>query len=128
MEFCTLTQLASNTWHEDVYEHYAQYYATPLRRLIELWTDAAGDNNVVLYYPSSIYVEEQPAGFQEYGAAKKHGEDLCNELARKHFTLSVIISRLPTVYTDQTTSILPTNTNSALDVMIGELGKLATTA
>jgi len=120
-----IEKMTQDIWHEEVFARYIQYYVAPLRKLVDPWVGAAGAKDVVLFYPSSIYIDEQPSGFQEYGAAKQKGEDMCHALAEMHPTLRVVAPRLPTIMTDQTASIIPTKANSALDVMLAELGKLA---
>jgi hypothetical protein len=66
-------------------------------------TQRAGALSV--FYPSSIFVEERPVGMTEYGMAKIAGETLCADLMRDTPGLTILVSRLPRVLTDQTTTV-----------------------
>jgi hypothetical protein len=65
-------------------------------------------NDVSLFYPSSVYVEERPRGMIEYAMAKAAGETLCSEMNLAWAPLHVIFGRLPRLPTDQTASVMET--------------------
>jgi hypothetical protein len=67
-----------------------------------------------VFYPSSVFVSEQPKGFAEYVAAKRAGELLCEALDREFPHLHILTRRLPRLKTDQTASLLPQVMKSAL--------------
>jgi acyl dehydratase/NAD(P)-dependent dehydrogenase (short-subunit alcohol dehydrogenase family) len=57
-----------------------------------------------LLYPSTVFIDELPAGAAEYAAAKAAGEVACRSLARVRRGLNVSCPRLPMLKTDQTSS------------------------
>lgn len=86
------------------YEALSRFYVDGFRSLIEWMCGAVREGPSRILYPSSIYVEERPGAFREYGAAKAAGEALCGELAKTH-GLHITTPRLPRMATDQTASL-----------------------
>ncbi len=76
---------------------------------------------ITFFYTSSIYIEQPEHGFAEYAAAKAAGEALCIQLAARHRQARFVTRPLPRMVTDQTASIIPLRSESALEVMIREL-------
>ena len=68
--------------------------------------------SVSLFYPSSVSISERPCGMLEYAMAKAAGENLCNEMNAVWAPLHVTVDRLPRLPTDQTASILKTESAS----------------
>ena len=54
-----------------------------------------------MLYPSTVYVENRPAGLTEYAMAKAAGELLCHDLMAGDSELTIVIDRLPRLATDQ---------------------------
>lgn len=73
---------------------------------------------LVVFYPSSVAVDDTPAELTEYAAAKAAGECACAGLERSIDGLSVFVTRLPRVATDQSASIVPTGAASAIQTML----------
>lgn len=69
------------------------------------------------FYPSSVAVEARPKGMVEYSMAKLAGEMLCAEMMQTMPGLSILISRLPRVLTDQTATVTPVANADPLEVM-----------
>jgi MaoC like domain len=82
------------------------------RQLARVFVEAFGTlvscfgPQIRVFYPSTVYVEEMPADFSEYVAAKGAGEALCGVLARQRPDGSIIVRRLPRVLTDQTAGLI----------------------
>jgi NAD(P)-dependent dehydrogenase (short-subunit alcohol dehydrogenase family) len=70
------------------------------------------------FYPSSVFVEQRPAGLTEYAMAKAAGELLCTDMMRQIAGLSILVARLPRVLTDQTAIIAQAETADPLAVML----------
>ena len=70
-----------------------------------------------VFYPSSIAIEERPAGMLEYSMAKMAGEMLCTEL-QAHGGRRIVVSRLPRVLTDQTATVARAAYADPIDVML----------
>ena len=58
------------------------------------------------FYPSSIFIDKKPRGFEEYIESKILGENLCNAMIEKD-NAKIKIERLPPLATNQT--ITPLN-------------------
>jgi NAD(P)-dependent dehydrogenase (short-subunit alcohol dehydrogenase family) len=70
------------------------------------------------FYPSSVAVDKRPIGWTEYSMSKAAGEIMCEEMNSQLAPLHVTVSRLPRLATDQTATVMPTETASMLDTML----------
>jgi NAD(P)-dependent dehydrogenase (short-subunit alcohol dehydrogenase family) len=76
------------------------------------------DQRLHAFYPSSIAVEQRPAGMTEYSMVKAAGEQMCRDLNQFLPGIHVLTSRLPRVRTDQTASVTPTRETDAMQVLL----------
>ena len=81
----------------------------------------AGAQALDVFYPSSVAVAERPAGLTEYAMAKAAGEVLCADLPRLLKGVRAHVRRLPRLQTDQTASVQPVETGSAIDEMLAAI-------
>ena len=58
-----------------------------------------------VFYPSTIFIDNPPPGFENYIQVKIEGEKLCEEL-NKNSVIDIIAPRLPVLATDQNQSII----------------------
>ena len=79
---------------------------------------ARAAENLTVFYPSSVAVDERPRGMAEYSAAKVAGEILCAEMNRALHGVHVLVRRLPRIETDQTATIMPVQSADGLEVML----------
>ncbi len=75
-------------------------------------------------YPSSIFVDELPAGMAEYAAAKAAAETLCRYLGKRHKRICFYTPRLPRLATDQTASLLPVETADPQETILRVLREI----
>jgi NAD(P)-dependent dehydrogenase (short-subunit alcohol dehydrogenase family)/acyl dehydratase len=80
-----------------------------------------GSAALTAFYPSSIFVESNPPEMTEYCMAKLAGEMLCAHMNRTSRRVHIIVSRLPRVLTDQTSTMLPVGAEDPLKVMLPEI-------
>lgn len=66
-----------------------------------------GSGRLIAYYPSSVYVDERPAGMTEYAMIKAAGEQMCRDMNQQLPNLHILTTRLPRLLTDQTATLLP---------------------
>lgn len=100
------------------YDEFCLFY---LRRFYELcWylEQRADARPVTVYLPSTVYVAEHPKGLAEYAMAKAAAEVLAREINLNCRNVSVAVSRLPKLNTDQTASIFQQGATSNLDVVL----------
>ena len=107
---------------ESAFERYTDIYVAAFARLLEACR-ANGLTNLRVLYPSSSAVESPPSGFYEYAMAKAAGETFCRFLERdKHFVFSV--PRYPRLLTDQTATVVPTQTKPAAETVLSSIRDL----
>lgn len=70
-----------------------------------------------VFYPSTVYVADNPGDFGEYAAAKAAGEVLCQSMQRRLPDTRVLIERLPPLPTDQTASLIEMPVGDGLSIM-----------
>jgi acyl dehydratase/NAD(P)-dependent dehydrogenase (short-subunit alcohol dehydrogenase family) len=70
------------------------------------------------FYPSSVFVENNPSDMTEYSMAKMAGEMLCANMNRAGGRVRIIVSRLPRLLTDQTATVLPVAAGDPLKIML----------
>jgi hypothetical protein len=70
------------------------------------------------FYPSSIAIDDPPAGMIEYARAKQAGEELCTRLETGMPHVRIITSRLPRMLTDLTATVQPVETADPLAIML----------
>ncbi len=70
------------------------------------------------FYPSTVFLDERPAGMTEYAMAKAAGEQLCADMNLHLPQLRVFVHRLPKLPTDQTAGVLPERETDALEALL----------
>jgi acyl dehydratase/NAD(P)-dependent dehydrogenase (short-subunit alcohol dehydrogenase family) len=83
-----------------------------------------GSGALTAFYPSSIFLENNPPDMTEYCMAKMAGELLCANMNRAGGRVHIVVSRLPRLLTDQTATVLPVGAEDALKVMLPEVRKV----
>jgi acyl dehydratase len=100
-------RLVNAPFNPDRFHHYCDYYVTGLTRSLaavdRLFALSAAP--LSLFYPSTIFLDERPAGAAEYAAAKAAGETTCRFLPQLRPGLRVVCERLPMLRTDQTNTL-----------------------
>jgi acyl dehydratase len=74
--------------------------------------------NARLFYPSSVFVSDRPAGYGEYAMAKAAGEMLCAEINNSFGPMEVIVERLPQLTTDQTLTSFGARGDDPVEVLL----------
>lgn len=80
---------------------------------------AGFDTPLQAFYPSTTFLDERPAEFAEYIAAKAAGEALCAQLAQHTPALQILVRRLPRLPTDQTAGLIRLSTADPLPLLVG---------
>ena len=75
-------------------------------------------DELVVFYPSSVFIDDRPKEMTEYVMAKAAGEQLCRDLTRFMPRITVEACRLSRILTDQTATVTPTTAKPALDEML----------
>ena len=80
--------------------------------------DPSDPRRLLAYYPSTVFVEDRPAGMTEYAMIKAAGEQMCRDMNQYLPGIHVIQTRLPRLPTDQTAGVLPGRDLDPIDVML----------
>lgn len=105
---------------ETDHTRYAALYVDAFATLVRSLCDSLRG----VFYPSSIYVSDAPAGLEVYAAAKAAGELHCEALSGEYPGIRFHAPRLPRLATDQTASVLPSAFEDAVPVMVEALRAL----
>ena len=98
---------------QDLYEEYFEYYVNGLKKIYD---SKFLEDIKKIFYPSTIFLDENNKNYREYCLAKKNGEDFCDLFEK--LNISVLKPRLPKFLTDQTNSILPQKTENLYTTLI----------
>jgi nucleoside-diphosphate-sugar epimerase len=98
--------------------HYAEFYVGGLFRTVQA---LRGSELIKVFYPSTVFIDELPAGFAEYVTAKSAGETLCAQLSSNHEDVDIYIARLPRMATDQTVVLSQSSVPSAMPGLLSEI-------
>ena len=113
---------------EDLVSHptlidFVTYYLQGFHDLCLQLLDARGSHRpqgakLKAYYPSSVAVEERPAGMTEYSMIKAAGEQMCRDINQFLPGIHVLTTRLPRLRTDQTASVIPAHELEPVTVLL----------
>jgi len=73
---------------------------------------------LIVYYPSSVYIGERPAGMTGYAMIKAAGEQMCRDMTQYLPDIHILVTRLPRLPTDQTLTIMPERTTDPIPVIL----------
>lgn len=96
---------------------YAEEVAALALALEQRVATAGATGAVNLLNPSSVYVEELPAGMLEYAMAKAASETLALDFNKRLRHVQLHSPRLPRLRTDQTAGLMPSQAGDALAVL-----------
>lgn len=82
------------------------------------------EGKLVVLYPSTVFIEQRPAGMTEYAMVKAAGEQLCMDMNQYLPGLHVVAHRFPKLPTDQTAGVLPERETDAMDAVLPVLRQL----
>jgi len=83
-----------------------------------------GSGALAAFYPSSVFVENNPLPMAEYAMAKMAGQILCDNMNRSAGRVHAIVGRLPRLKTDQTAAVPPVESAEPLEVMLPIIRKV----
>jgi NAD(P)-dependent dehydrogenase (short-subunit alcohol dehydrogenase family) len=106
----------------------ALYEPEKLRTFLKFYADGffdlctalaqAGSGKIVMFYPSTVAIDDAVSATTEYAMAKIAGEILAKGINEFVSNVHVICSRLPRILTDQTAMVGVASAANALDVML----------
>ena len=99
---------------------FCDYYVSGFNKMFKIMA-GKGINN--FFYPSTVFLSEQPMNMGEYTAAKAAGESLCSLLSKAVAGINVFSPRLPKLATDQTVSLIDQRIDSPDIIMLNQLNQ-----
>ena len=115
-----------NEFSSTLFEKFSLFYIHSLVKLLDRLKSFHA-LPMKIYYPSTVAVDDVPAGMGEYSAAKAAGEIAIKHWAHTNKNSSVTIERLPRMETDQTMSLLQVPSEDILKVMLRSVKKFSST-
>jgi NADP-dependent 3-hydroxy acid dehydrogenase YdfG len=107
---------------DELFQKYTKFYVTAFYNVVN--TLLKSHNELIIFYPSSSALNEILPKASEYSSAKASGEMLCKHLNKLYPNSKVFVTRLPRLTTDQTNSLIPTESKKTKDVMLSILEQL----
>jgi hypothetical protein len=74
--------------------------------------------NLIVLYPSTVFIDERPSGMTEYAMAKAAGEHLCTDMNMYLEGIHIVAHRFPKLPTDQTAGVIPERDTDAMEAML----------
>jgi len=87
---------------------------------------AGAPGKLEVLYPSTVFIENRPAGMTEYAMVKAAGEQLCVDMNQYLEGIHVTAYRFPKLPTDQTAGVLPERETDAMDAVLPVLREMMT--
>jgi hypothetical protein len=112
----------STMFNPERFEQFVRFYVYGFHDICRALLAKGG--KLAALYPSTVFVEERPAGLTEYVMAKAAGEYLCRDLDRATPALRIVIDRLPRLATDQNPAL--TNRSEIAPTLLPGLLRLVT--
>jgi enoyl-[acyl-carrier-protein] reductase (NADH) len=117
-----ISKSESALWDSVLFAHYCRFYIDGLATLLQQIEQIREKGEELrLFIPSSIFLEQDTKGFDEYIAAKAAAEAFvrCHQIS--HPYCSTYAPRLPQLRTDQTAGIKSVNEQQTIDVILSHL-------
>lgn len=107
---------------QEAFDNFVAVYCHDFRNICEAMAHAGPFK---AFWPSSTAIDEKLKQSAEYVMAKSAGEALCGYLDKNELNIRILAPRLPRLDTDQTSTVMPIKSESAVSVMRAILSQLA---
>lgn len=111
----------NNDFDQQLFDSFNEFYVKGFKKIYDL---ACLNGISKIFYPSSIFVDENPPNFKEYVKSKLEGEKLCIKLNKKLSGPYIYSPRLPKLSTDQTAGLYGEFGQDPFPVILKEINKL----
>ncbi len=112
----------SGRWNGELYANFCRFYIDGLAALLEHTRKAVGRERAMhLFIPSSVFLDGDIKGFDEYIAAKHAAEAYAERFIRANSNWQLAAPRLPRLRTDQTSGVDDSGPGETLGVVAAVL-------
>jgi len=120
--FCSpyIGKTPKGRFRNEVFMRFCDYYVSGFNKIFKITANKGIKN---YFYPSTVYLSEQPLNMGEYTAAKAAGESLCSLLSKSVEGINIFNPRLPKLATDQTVSLIGQRIDSPDVIMLNQLNQ-----
>lgn len=116
---------AEGWFSREKFDTYCRFYVNGFSSTLDTVL-RLGAKNLVVFYPSSIFLEQFQEHSTEYCAAKAAGELLCRHLEQLFPPVRVYAPRLKRMTTDQTSGLMPIDAEDSLLGMLSSIRGMPT--
>ncbi len=106
------------------FDEFLTFYVRRFEALCQALESAANGRRVVVFYPSTVFVDERPKGMTEYAMAKAAAEVLIADLAKRLRHVKPVAHRLPRLATDQTAGLFAAGGDGNAQVLLPVMREL----
>ena len=96
---------------------YNSFYSIYFSRLLRLLKKYVFNNEIKIFYPSTIFIDQGKENLMEYVLSKKNAEAYIESINYKLNNINIIVDRLDMLNTDQNNSVFSVKTKDPLIVM-----------
>ena len=112
-----ITSRRKSAFEPDKLRTFERYYVDAFRNFCEALAGSS-DETVTVFYPSTVFIEEESRENVEYAMAKSAGEAVAADVTASG-GVRVLSRRLPRMATDQTSGILKVDVEDSVAIMLG---------
>ena len=111
-----------------LFSEFVDFYLEKFAELCAWIEEGAHDRKrrIKVFLPSTVFIDERPRGMTEYAMAKAAAEILAADLNAHLENVTIVSTRLPRMPTDQTSSIAPIRTVSAIEALLPVVREMQT--
>jgi hypothetical protein len=115
-----ISRKKTDLFNRHLFSEFVDFYLEKFAELCQWLENSAQNRNrrMRVYLPSTVFVDERPCGMTEYAMAKAAAEILAADLNAHLKNVTIVSSRLPRMPTDQTSTIVPIRTASAIEALL----------
>ncbi|MEZ5569897.1 MAG: SDR family NAD(P)-dependent oxidoreductase [Halioglobus sp.] len=115
----------SGRWNGELFRTFCRFYIDGLATLLEHLQRVVGKQRQMhVFVPSSVFLDGNIKGFDEYIAAKHAAESYAARFSSANANWSLSAPRLPRLHTDQTSGVADSGPEETLQVVVAMLREI----
>ena len=106
----------TDKFDKNVFNHFYKYYVKKFKNICQL-LEKNSKKKQIIFFPSTIFIENTPNKLKEYVKAKLLAEKMISELNMRFKKLRIVSVRLPKLKTDQTVGVITNFKNQNIKIV-----------